>query len=266
VTNPLVINEYIQEEVAAGRMIGPLPRSILGGVHCSPVGLVPKGRESSRWRMIVDLSYPPGHRVNDGIDRHLCSLKYATLDNATKFITRLGHNTLLLKIDLRSAYRIVPVHPHDRHLLGMCWDGQVFIDQALPFSLRSAPKLFTAVADAVGWAPLDAGLPLQLHYLDDFLFFFPPGTPAPQAVLTHIQDILDTLGVPVAVNKIEGPATTITFLGMTVDTVRSELRFPQHKLKYIRGLVSGWRVRRSGTYHEFQSLIGHLAHAATVIR
>lgn len=103
VTNPLVINEYIQEEVAAGRMIGPLPRSISGGVHCSPVGLVPKGRESGRWRMIVDLSYPPGHSVNDGIDRHLCSLKYATLDDATKFITRLGRNTLLLKCIQNSA-------------------------------------------------------------------------------------------------------------------------------------------------------------------
>ena len=72
--------------------------------------------------------------------------------------------------------------------------------------------------------------------------------------------------MPVAANKIEGPATTITFLGVTVDTVRSELRLPQHKLEYIRGLVSGWRGRRSGTYREFQSLIGHLAHATTVIR
>lgn len=66
----------------------------------------------------------------------------------------------------------MPVHPHDRHLLGMCWEGQVFIDQALPFGLRSAPKLFTAVADAVGRALLDAGLPMQLHYLDDFFVFF----------------------------------------------------------------------------------------------
>ena len=30
------------------------------------------------------------------------------------------------KIDIKSAYRIVPVHPQDRCLLGMKWDGKVY--------------------------------------------------------------------------------------------------------------------------------------------
>ena len=173
---------------------------------------------------------------------------------------------MLLKIDLKSAYRIVPVHPADRHLLGLSWDGSVYVDQALPFGLRSAPKLFTAVADAVGWALVQAGVPLHLHYLDDFIFFIPPGTPYSHLVLPHVLQVLHSLGVPVAAHKVEGPATVVTFLGVIVDTARFELRLPQQKLDLIRELVRTWRGRRSGSYRAFESLVGHLAHAATVIR
>ncbi len=50
------------------------------------------------------------------------------------------------KGDILSAYRNIPVH--DRALLGMEWEGQLFVDRVLPFGLRSAPKIFLAVADA----------------------------------------------------------------------------------------------------------------------
>ena len=64
--NRQVISNYIMEELAAGRMVGPVAKPHSMSVHCSPVGLVPKGRETGRWRMIVDLSYPSLRSVNDG--------------------------------------------------------------------------------------------------------------------------------------------------------------------------------------------------------
>ena len=54
----------------------------------------------------------------------------------------------MAKFDLKSAYRNVPVHPDDRGLLGMLWDDQLYVDSTLPFGLRSAPKIFNALADA----------------------------------------------------------------------------------------------------------------------
>ena len=48
---------------------------------------------------------------------------------------------LLAKINIKSAFRIVPVHPEDRWLLGTRWEGKLFIDTVLPFGLWSAPKL-----------------------------------------------------------------------------------------------------------------------------
>ena len=73
------------------------------------------------------------------------------VDDAARAETRLGQGALLAKVDIKSAYRMVPVHLEDRLLLGMSWNGALYVDAALPFGLRSAPKIFNAVADTVEW-------------------------------------------------------------------------------------------------------------------
>ena len=63
----------------------------------------------------------------------------------------VGRGSMLAKIDITQAYRNVPVHPKDGLLLGMYWNETVYVDAALPFGLRSAPLIFSALADAVLW-------------------------------------------------------------------------------------------------------------------
>ena len=63
----------------------------------------------------MDLSDPAGHSVNDGISSDMCSLKYASIDDAVEIIRSLGRDTSMVKLDLKDANRIVPVHPHDFH-------------------------------------------------------------------------------------------------------------------------------------------------------
>ena len=262
--NERVVSTYIAEEVTFGRMVGPVSPPLYPNLHISPIGLVPKGRDSGQWRMIVDLSFPEGHSVNDGISSELCSLRYSSVDDALEYIIALGQHTQLSKVDLRSAYRMLPVYPGDRHLLAIRWQNDIYVDQALPFGLRSAPKLFTAFADAVGWALCEAGVPCHIHYLDDYLFFDAPGSP--RGILPLALRTFQELGVPVATHKIEGPATEVVFLGIILDTARFELRLPAAKLDHTQSLVETWYTRRSGPKREFESLLGHLSHAATVVR
>ena len=73
---------------------------------------------------------------------------------------------MLAKVDIKQAYRNVPVHPNDRPLL---WRGQVFIDKVLPFGLRSASIIFSAIADALQWIIQVHGVKCLFHYLDDFI-------------------------------------------------------------------------------------------------
>ena len=80
--------------------------------------------------------------MNEGIDRHLCSLQFASVDSAARIVARLGRGAFQAKVDIVRAYHDVLVHPVDRQLLGMVRDDHFYIDTALPFGLRSAPKSF----------------------------------------------------------------------------------------------------------------------------
>ena len=55
---------------------------------------------------------------------------------------------MLAKIDIENAFRNIPVHPDDRHILGMQWQNILYIDSVLPFGLCSTPKI---CADAHKW-------------------------------------------------------------------------------------------------------------------
>ncbi len=178
--NPSVIEEYLAKERLAGRIVGPLPPESCPA-HISRFGVIPKNHQPGKWRLIVDFSHPKGACVNEGIERELCSLSYTSIDEAVRQVISMGRGTQLAKLDLESAYRIIPVQPDDRLLLGVKWQGQIFIDTALPFGLRSAPKVFTAFADGLMWIMLKNGVSEVIHYLDDYLFF---GSPASGNVLS----------------------------------------------------------------------------------
>ena len=88
--NEAVIDDRIRAELAEGRLLGPIPPHLLPLVHVSPLGLVPKAHQVNRWHMICDLSSPRGSSTNDGIPSDLCSLQYATVDDAVHIIQQLG--------------------------------------------------------------------------------------------------------------------------------------------------------------------------------
>ena len=71
--------------------------------------------------------------------------------------------------------------------------------------------------------------------------------------------VLQHLGVPVATEKTEGPATSMTILGVLIDTQNLELRLPSDKLSRLQALVSDWQKRHTCTRKELESLLGHLS-------
>ena len=165
VKNPTVVEEYLSMEYKLGRVIGPLDLAVFPHIQVNRFGVIPKPHQPGKWRLIVDLSYPEGGSVNDGITPELCSSQYPSMDDAVKAVLALGRGTRLAKFDIQSAYWIIPVHPSDRQLLGMVWKGQLYMDAALRFGLRSASKIFTAVADALQFILQEKGAFRILHYL-----------------------------------------------------------------------------------------------------
>ena len=166
--------------------------------------------------MAVDcrLLTPTWFNVNDGIPKHLCSLQDVTIDDAINQVIKLGPGTLLAKANIKSAFRLLPVHPVDRQLLQLTWKGFVYLDTCLPFGLRSAPKLFNIAADLLQWCIQQQGVCHVMHYLDDFLMLGPPSSNQCHQSLEAFKQTCQQLGVPLAMEKVEGPSASLTFLGI----------------------------------------------------
>ena len=131
----------------------------------------------------------------------------------------------MAKIDLKNAFRMVPVHPADRHLLVMRWGDMVYIDTCLPFELRSAPRIFNMLVDMLEWIALDNG---------------PPKSPICYHNLQLLSELCTMLGVPLGHNKVEGPFTSIEFLGILIDTIKIYTRLPEEKLSRAQTTVKQW--------------------------
>ena len=80
------VDDYLQNEITADRVVGPFPAKSLPEVHISRFGVIPKNHHPDKWGLIEDLSYPSGHSVNDSIPKDLCSLNYITIDDAVNHI------------------------------------------------------------------------------------------------------------------------------------------------------------------------------------
>ena len=261
-----VIDEYLKQETELGNILGPFPKATAPAVHINRFGVIPKKHQVGKWRLITDLSFPEGSSINDGIDANVCSLTYITVQEVAHRAISMGKGSLLAKIDIKSAYRLVPVSPLDRIWLGMCWKDQIYVDAKLPFGLWSAPKIFTAIADALEWCMAKEGVQAVYHYLDDFIVLGPPRSEVCTENLQILHKVCNDLGVPLAPEKQEGPSTIITFLGITIDTNSQELRLPEEKLKRLLDTLTQWERRKSCTRKELESLIGSLQHACTVIQ
>ncbi len=263
---PSIIAEFLASELRSGRVLGPIDPSSAVAIQVNRFGLVPKGHQPDKWRLIVDLSFPSGGSVNDGIDPALCSLHYTSVDEACRRVLALGRGAILAKFDVQGAFRTVPVHPEDRWLLGMRWQGNTYVDKVLPFGLRSAPKIYNAVADGLLWILRAQDDVNSIHYLDDFLLFGAPDTPQCEVSLSRALARCTRLGVPVAPDKTDGPSMVLVFLGIQLDTRSLTMSLPSSKLERLRTTIRMWMGKKSCSKRELLSIIGQLQHACCVIR
>ena len=144
----------------------------------------------------------------------------------------------------------------------MSFQYQVYIDASLPFGLRSAPKIFNSLADALLWILLQHSVSHLLHYLDDFITMGRAGTAQCQMNCDIIHSICELLGVPLAEDKCVGPCTLLEYL----DTTNMTVSLPRQKLNRLIDLILSWSNRKTCTKHDLDSLIGQLQHASAVVK
>ena len=152
--------------------------------------------------------------------------------------------------------------------MGMLWEDQLFIDATLSFGLRSAQKIFNAVADTLQWIIRERGVEFIDHYLDDFVIVGRSGSKECERNMATALQVCNEVEAPIAPRKVEGPTTCLEILSIEIDTSKMVLRLPTRKIEAIilSRLIDVWSERRSGKKVEVQSLVGHLCHACRVVK
>lgn len=260
----IVTQDKLKREVELRRMAGPFIHKPISTLRTSPIGVVPK--KDGGWRLITHLSYPHGNSVNDYIDPEDCTVHYASFDQVIEMVSSLGKGALLGVHDIKSAFRLLPVHRSDFDLLGICFDDKFYVDKCLPFGCSVSCSLFEKFSSFIEWSVIEkSGKKSISHYLDDFFFAGKKDSNDCLDLMNSFTGVCSDLGVPIAVEKSVGPVTVLKFLGLEIDTIDMVVRIPQDKLFKLRSLLEPLLFRERIKFKEFESIIGLMAFCSRAI-
>ena len=106
IAHPDIVEQYLRDEIASNNVAGPFSLdSWSESVIVNRFGVIPKANKPGKWRLIVDLSFPHGSSVNDGISTRDASMAYSTIEDAGQIISKLGKSTLLAKLPLLALFK-----------------------------------------------------------------------------------------------------------------------------------------------------------------
>ena len=260
------IDHYIRVELGFGALAGPFDGPPVAYFHRSPLMTRVK-RDSDHRRVIMDLSWPDGYSINDGVDaaEYLDGpgrVKLPTSDYMVDRLLLLGEGAFMYKSDLARGYRQLRVDPWDWPLLGFCHEGKYYMDLCPPFGLRTAAMCMQRTSEAVCYVHGQRGF-VSKPYLDDF-----GGAEADceraQLALTTLQGIFDDLGLVEASHKVCHPAQCMVWLGIEYNSLNMTMKIPPGKMAEIGEILESWRGRNSASARQMQSLLGLLQFVASV--
>ncbi len=168
---PSTIDKYIDIELRKG--------SIMGLFHSCPFSSkavysqlsTAEKKDSTDRCVVMDLSYPPRHFINDMIDpsEYLGTpswLRYSKVDHLVDQVKKKGRGCASMKRDFSRAFRQLPVDPGDFNLLVWTWQGRKYFDKSLAMGMNISPFLCQSVTDAIRYIYQRMGFDL-VNYLDD---------------------------------------------------------------------------------------------------
>jgi hypothetical protein len=261
-----IVQQKIDIEVNAARLIGPFEHPPFTHFQVSPIKLVEKST-FGKFRLIHNLSWPyDDTSINSQIPDHSKSVQYSSVTEAIKLIMQSPKGVYTRKTDIQDAFKIIPIHPDDHHKLGFKFNNQYYYDVTLPMGAGSACQIFesfsTSLQAIYDYHAIQGAR--STHYLDDFFFI-----DLTYQLSIHNSKLFDKIcseiGVTQAPHKKTLPSHNTEFLGIMLDSLNWVASLPSDKLstyvEHLRQVTS----RHSVTQKHLQSVIGQLSFAATVV-
>ena len=195
------------------------------------MGAVPK--PDGGIRPITDCSLPRDISVNNYCSNIIQEFQYKSVDNV---LAMLQEGDYMAVVDIKSAYRDVPIFPDHRRYLGLKWEinGEtVFIEDS---RLCFEPSYFDKISGFV-YNILAIMYNIQaVNYLDDFIVIGATLEEATWAQKVVIK-ILRYLGFYISWGKVTPPSQVCRYLDLDIDSIRMEVRLQKDKLEKLVNLL-----------------------------
>ena len=171
----------------------------------------------------------------------------------------------MAKSDIKSAFRLIPVHPSDYPKLGFTYKGKYYYDKCLAQGCSSSCRIFERFSTALEWILKEKfGVENVCHVLDDFMFMALVYLEC-ERFLEAWKNLCKLLRIPLAENKTLDPAQIMIFLGIELSTIEMMARLPLDKLVSYRKQLQDLLRSRTVKLRDMQSAIGILQFSTNVI-
>ena len=223
--------------------------------------------DSENRRVIVDLSWPKGHSINDAVesDNYMgvdFLLTLPTIDNILNAVKKFGKSCYIAKIDVSRAFRHVPLDPKDINHVGLFWKDY-FIEKSLCFGFKHGSQLFQRLSQSVRFIMSEENFH-TICYIDDYVLF---GSKEQCSKAFHrLSDLVDELGFTISTHKNVMPTTEAVCLGILINTVTSKMSVPPKKLQEIKHMVENWSHKSTCSKNQLQSLLGSLLYVSKCVK
>ena len=254
------VENQIHDELKEGNYIRTSKKPIV----VSALSAIPKSN-GKEIRLIHDFSKPDNLGVNN----------YATKDpfffqSIQDVLEMIKPGWFLAKVDLKSAYRSVGIHPSNFKFTGLKWtfEGDVhptyMFDGRLPFGARKSPSIFSRLTQAVCRIMARKGYQSIVCYLDDFLITGPNFQEC-LAAYNSLLALLRSLGFKINWQKVIDPCQKLVFLGIEIDTVMGTISLEQKRVNELQDILCAFLKKKRATRKQLERLAGKLSWASCVL-
>ena len=264
VRNPAHISKFLNKEINLGAMVGPFNEApFKQWFRNNPLMTRPK-RNSDELRVILDLSFPLGNGVNSGIAKEQLDgapfkLRLPSPLDLGRLMLSLGKGCKLYKIDLSRAYCQLRSDPLDWPLQGISWEGQHYVDVAIPFGLRHGASACQRTSEAAGQVSAARYGSKMFAYVDDTA-----GGAVKEKAEAHYKGLLvtmDTLGLEVALAKCQAPSYIMLRVGVHFNSLTMTMSIDPDRVSEAIQQCKEFLALTKVTLHQLQKLLGKLFHA-----
>ena len=134
----------------------------------------------------------------------------------------------IVELDLKDAFLSIPIHSTHRKYFRFQWEEQAWKFQILPFSLSSAPYLFTKLLKPAVATLHSLGMRLVL-YLDDMLILAQAKEVTRECLATTLELLL-SLGFIINLKSVLNSTQKI---GFQINSQKMIISLPQQKIKSL---------------------------------